>query len=55
MSSYTLFTSRHLVTESGASDGALLVNGNGTIENILTRKELEHLLADNDGKIEVFM
>ncbi|KAG7307226.1 hypothetical protein JYU34_007383 [Plutella xylostella] len=48
-----LFLSRRLVTESGVSDGGVLVNGSGVIDSILTRDEAERLLVQNAGTIKV--
>lgn len=48
-----LFLSKRLVTESGVADGGVLVDVNGTIEQILTREEADKIIAENDGKIKV--
>lgn len=48
-----LFLSKRLVTESGVADGGVLVDVNGTIEQILTREEADKIIAENDGKIKI--
>ncbi|XP_073944063.1 allantoinase-like [Choristoneura fumiferana] len=53
MGSRQLFLSRRVVTEAGVSDGAVLVDEDGIIEELLTREEANQLIANSDGKIKV--
>ncbi|XP_059054411.1 allantoinase-like [Achroia grisella] len=50
--SYQVFLSRRIVTESKIFDGGVLVK-DGVIEQLLTREEVNNLVIENDGKIEV--
>ncbi|KAI8435063.1 hypothetical protein MSG28_003473 [Choristoneura fumiferana] len=52
MGSRQLFLSRRVVTEAGVSDGAVLVDEDGIIEELLTREEANQLIANSDGKIK---
>ncbi|XP_063359510.1 allantoinase-like [Cydia amplana] len=48
-----LFLSRRLVTGDGVSDGGVLVDENGVIEEIVTRAQADKLVQESDGKIKV--
>lgn len=48
-----LFLSKRLVTDSGITDGGVLVDEFGTIEQIVTREEADKIVAASDGKIKV--
>ncbi|XP_075969521.1 allantoinase-like [Anticarsia gemmatalis] len=48
-----LFLSSRLVTDTGVTNGGVLVNEKGTIEKILTKEEADEIVKDNDGKIKV--
>ncbi|XP_045484936.1 allantoinase [Pieris rapae] len=49
-----LFLSRRVVTESAEFDGGVLVDENGVIESILTRKSVDALLQSGERTIKVF-
>lgn len=53
LSERQLFLSKRLVTESGVTDGGVLVDERGTIEKIVTREEADKIVTANDGKIKV--
>lgn len=53
MGSRQLFLSRRVVTEAGVSNGGVLVDEDGIIEELLTREQADQLIADSDGKIKV--
>ncbi|XP_026742750.1 uncharacterized protein LOC113504579 [Trichoplusia ni] len=48
-----LFLSRRLVTDNGVTDGGVLVNERGTIEQLVTREQADKIIAESDGKIKV--
>ena len=48
-----LFLSKRLVTDSGITDGGVLVDERGTIEQIVTREQADKIVAESDGKIKV--
>lgn len=49
-----LFLSRRVVTETREFDGGVLVDENGIISGIYTRKSAENLLH-NDGTLQVIL
>lgn len=48
-----LFLSKRLVTDNGVTDGGVLVNERGTIEQLVTREQADKIIAESDGKIKV--
>ncbi|XP_072943978.1 allantoinase-like [Epargyreus clarus] len=52
MAEYQLFLSKRLVTEDDIIDGAVLVH-DGRIQEVLSRKQADKLVAESKGKINV--
>lgn len=50
-----LFLSKRLVTENDITDGGVLVDEHGIIENLLTREQANQLLAESNDKITVIL
>ncbi|CAK1581971.1 unnamed protein product [Parnassius mnemosyne] len=48
-----LFLSKRIVTETGVTDGGVLVNENGLIEKLLSRQQAEQLIKESNGDVTV--